>query len=31
MNDAIRISRPADILGFIPHALGFAPVSLSCS
>jgi hypothetical protein len=25
MNDAIRISRPADILGFIPHALGFAP------
>ncbi|WP_028275345.1 DUF4192 domain-containing protein [Arthrobacter sp. I3] len=25
MNDAIRISSPADILGFIPHALGFAP------
>lgn len=25
MNEAIRISRPADILGFIPHALGFAP------
>lgn len=25
MNDAIRISGPADILGFIPHALGFAP------
>lgn len=25
MNDAIRISSPADILGFIPHTLGFAP------
>lgn len=25
MNDAIRISSPADILGFIPHSLGFAP------
>jgi Domain of unknown function (DUF4192) len=25
MNDAIRISTPADILGFIPHTLGFAP------
>jgi hypothetical protein len=25
MNDAIRISSPADILGFIPHALGFVP------
>jgi hypothetical protein len=25
MNDAIRISSPADILGFVPHALGFAP------
>lgn len=25
MNDAIRITSPADILGFIPHALGFAP------
>nr|WP_015061950.1 DUF4192 domain-containing protein [Arthrobacter sp. J3.40]AFK89327.1 hypothetical protein [Arthrobacter sp. J3.40] len=25
MNDAIRISRPSDILGFVPHALGFVP------
>lgn len=25
MNDAIRISGPADILGFIPHTLGFVP------
>jgi hypothetical protein len=25
MNDAIRISSPADILGFIPHSLGFVP------
>ncbi|MDI3243008.1 DUF4192 domain-containing protein [Arthrobacter sp. AL08] len=25
MNDAIRISSPADILGFIPHTLGFVP------
>jgi hypothetical protein len=25
MNDKIRISSPADILGFIPHTLGFAP------
>jgi hypothetical protein len=26
MNDAIRISSPADILGFIPHTLGFVPL-----
>ncbi|WP_142060045.1 DUF4192 domain-containing protein [Pseudarthrobacter sp. B4EP4b] len=25
MTDAIRISSPADILGFIPHTLGFVP------
>lgn len=25
MNDAIRISSPADVLGFIPHSLGFVP------
>lgn len=25
MTDAIRISSPADILGFIPHSLGFVP------
>lgn len=25
MTDAIRISSPADILGFIPHSLGFIP------